>query len=230
VIDYEIKATIAASASGAPAPDVLGTEKVDGRTGIILPRYDGRSILELIARGTMSAVDAGATLAGVHADLHAGRYRANLWSFRIFVDAMAPRLAGRGVPPDVIERSREIARELPDEPTLCHGDLHFGNVLLTDNGPRIIDWTSAMSASPLVDVARQHLTLAVFHLPREYQVARRGAEESFMRTYAVLTRTTEEALRVATQPYATVMAAMRITETGCDDRERDALIEFVRSG
>jgi Ser/Thr protein kinase RdoA (MazF antagonist) len=229
IIDYEIKATSAAFASGAPAPEVLGTAKIDGRTGIVLPRYDGRSLLEMIAGGMMSPADAGATLARVHAHLHAGRYRTTLWSFRTFVDFMANQLDERRVPVDVIERSRKIAHGLPEFETLCHGDLHFGNVLMTDDGPRIIDWMSAMSASDLVDVARQHLTLTLFAAPPAYEKPRREAEESFIRTYAELTDTTEAALRGAIQPYVTVMAAMRMTEGGCTAPERENLIAFVRS-
>ena len=177
----------------------------------------------------MLPVDAGATLARVHAELHAGRYRADLWSFRVFVDVMAGQLLNRGVPQDVIDRSREIAHGLPDVPTLCHGDLHFGNVLMTADGPKIIDWISAMCASPLVDVARQHLTLTMFAAPPEYEQPRRETEQWFMPTYAALTSTTEAALRQAIEPYVTVLAATRMTESGCTDDEREHLIAFVRS-
>lgn len=229
IIDHEVRQTAAAFASGAPAPEVLGTEIIDGRTGIILPRYDGRSMMELIVDGAVQPVDAGATLARVHTELHAGRYRANVWSFRVFVDVMTRQLVNRGVPTDVIARVREIARGLPECDTLCHGDLHFGNVLMTADGPKIIDWISAMSASALVDVARQHLTLTMFAAPAEYEQPRREAEQSFMRTYAALTGTTEAALRAAIQPYVSVTAAMRMTEGGCTALERRRLIAFIRS-
>jgi aminoglycoside phosphotransferase (APT) family kinase protein len=229
IIDHEVSQTSAAFLSGAPAPEVFGTKQIDGRTGIIFTRYNGRTLEALVLTGAMSPSDAGATLARVHADLHAGQYRAGVWSLRSFLDAIATRLARRGVPADVVERSRDIARELPECDTLCHGDLHFGNVLITPDGPRIIDWISAMSASPLADVARQHLTLSVFHAPPEYDRARREAEQSFMQTYAALTATTEPALREAIQPYTTVLAATRITEGGCTANERETLIDLVRS-
>ena len=229
IIDHEVRQTTAAFVSGAPAPEVFGTDQIDGRTGIILPRYDGRPLEALLLAGDMSPAEAGATLARVHADLHAGQFRAGLWSFHRFVDVMATQLPRRRVPPDVISRIREIARELPECDTLCHGDLHFANVLMTGDGPRIIDWISAMSASPLADVARQHLTLAVFHAPPEYDRARHEAEQSFMQTYAALTSTREAELRTAIQQYVTVLAATRITEGGCNAEEREMLLGFVRS-
>ena len=229
IIHHEVRQTTAAFASGAPAPDVFGTEQIDGRTGIILPRYDGRPLENLVLAGDIQPAEAGATLARVHADLHAGQHLAGLWSFHRFVEVMATQLLRRGVPPDVIDRVRQIARDLPECDTLCHGDLHFGNVLITADGPRIIDWISAMNASPLADVARQHLTLTMFAAPPEYDRARHEAEQSFMQTYATLTATTEAALRSAIVPYATVLAATRMTEGGCTAEERAMLTEFVRS-
>jgi hypothetical protein len=100
-----------------------------------MQRIDGPSLLELLIRGDIGPADAGGTLARVHAALHARQYHADLWSLREFVDYMAGQLLDRGVPADVVGRAREIANELPEDATLCHGDLHFGNVLMTDAGP-----------------------------------------------------------------------------------------------
>ena len=229
ILEYEVRATQAAYMSGAPAPEVLGTETVDGRAGIILQRYDGRSLIEMIMDGSISPAQAGVELARVHAGFHAGQYAADVWTFRQFVGFTCGQLSGRGIPGDVIDRSLTVSRGLPEVATLCHGDLHPGNILMTEEGPRIIDWTSAMLASPLADVARQHLTMAVFAAPAEYEGGRRALEASFMRTYAELTETTEGELRMAIAPYVTVMAVMRMSESGCGEDEQAMLIDFVRS-
>ena len=229
MLEYEVRATQAAFESGAPAPEVFGTETVNGRAGIILQRYDGRSLIEMIMDGSIGPAEAGVELARVHASLHAGRYRADVWTFRQFAGFMAGQLLELGMPADVIARGRAIAHELPEVTTLCHGDLHPGNILMTEEGPRIIDWTSAMLASPLADVARQHLTMTVFAAPAEYERGRRALEEPFMRTYADLTGTTESALRAAVASYVTVMAVMRMSESGCGEDEQAMLVDFVRS-
>lgn len=226
--EYEVRATRAAFASGAPVPEVFGTERVDGRAGIILERCDGPTLMQMVVEGSIGPDDAGCELARVHASLHAGRYEADVWTFRQFVGFMCGQLSLRGIPGDVIDRGLTVSRGLPEVATLCHGDLHFGNVLMTGEGPRIIDWTSAMLASPLADVARQHLTMALFSAPSEYANARQLAEASFMRTYAELTGTTEAALREAIAPYVTVMAVMRMSESGCGAKEQALLVEFVR--
>ncbi len=43
---------------------------------------------------------------------------------------------------------------------LCHGDLNPGNVIMTAQGPRLIDWTEAKRAPPAFDLAFSHVGLA----------------------------------------------------------------------
>jgi thiamine kinase len=64
-------------------------------------------------------------------------------------------------------RSQALERlnQLPDGDALCHGDYHPDNVLMTRNGPIIIDWGSASSGHPLADVAQTELLLQVGEPP-----------------------------------------------------------------
>ena len=43
--------------------------------------------------------------------------------------------------------------QLPEGRQLCHGDYHFGNVILNDNGPAVIDWQTGNAGNPLGDIA-----------------------------------------------------------------------------
>ncbi|MEK7424028.1 MAG: phosphotransferase [Actinomycetota bacterium] len=45
-------------------------------------------------------------------------------------------------------------------PTLCHGDLHPFNVLATDAGHVVLDWTAGQIADPAYDIAFTHLLIA----------------------------------------------------------------------
>ncbi len=54
---------------------------------------------------------------------------------------------------------------LPDGDTLCHGDLHPANILLTQRGPVVIDWTCGSCA--LGDVAATSLLFEVAQLPTD---------------------------------------------------------------
>lgn len=43
---------------------------------------------------------------------------------------------------------------LPDGASICHGDFHPGNILLTPSRAVVIDWIDASLGNPLADVAR----------------------------------------------------------------------------
>jgi aminoglycoside phosphotransferase (APT) family kinase protein len=45
--------------------------------------------------------------------------------------------------------------ELPNGNVICHGDFHPKNVLITTEGPVIIDWADATLGHPLADVDRR---------------------------------------------------------------------------
>jgi aminoglycoside/choline kinase family phosphotransferase len=48
---------------------------------------------------------------------------------------------------------------LPAGPQLCHNDFHPDNILITADGPFIIDWLDATVGNPLADVARTSIIL-----------------------------------------------------------------------
>ena len=54
---------------------------------------------------------------------------------------------------------------LQEDNTLCHGDFHPENILLTVEELVIIDWVDATQGSPLVDAAHTTLLLRVGELP-----------------------------------------------------------------
>jgi aminoglycoside phosphotransferase (APT) family kinase protein len=229
VADHEVRVTAAAHDAGAPAPEVFGVEEIDGRFGIILPRYDGPTLLTVVVRDGMSATEAGGMLARLHHSLHAARYDAAVPTFRAWALRSLERLRRKDIPEDVLERVESVVMGLPEAGVLCHGDLHVDNILMTSSGPVIIDWVSALSAEPALDVARQHLTLTVLPFDVEYQKLRLDLDAEFMRHYAEITGVTQKELVAAIAPYMTVMAAMRMNEGGSGKAERALLVEYIRS-
>ena len=64
---------------------------------------------------------------------------------------------------DLVTAVRRLAQCRPREGTtaICHGDLHPFNLLVTDDGEvTVIDWTAAIRAEPVYDVAFTSLLLA----------------------------------------------------------------------
>ena len=60
---HEARMTRAVFAAGAPAPEVFDEVTLEGRFGIVLPRLDGPTLLQLSRTGAMTPEQAGAILA-----------------------------------------------------------------------------------------------------------------------------------------------------------------------
>ena len=72
--------------------------------------------------------------------------------------------------------------DLPDGTCICHGDFHPENVIMSENGPMVLDWVDAASGHHMADVARSYLLLDVW-LPTK--VSEQGLELSASRLRAL---------------------------------------------
>ncbi len=76
--------------------------------------------------------------------------------------------------------------ELPEGQWICHGDFHPENIILTDQGSVVLDWTEAACGHFLADVARS-LVLLMAWLPQKLE--EKGVDmpskaiEQFLRDY-----------------------------------------------
>jgi aminoglycoside phosphotransferase (APT) family kinase protein len=143
---------------GAPAPRPVELIEVDGRRGVVFPRLDGPNLVQVLQR-SLWRMDSLARLLG---GLHAGLHRLSAPSF----PSLHGRMRGNLAQATMLSEPRKAAiltllDRLPDEDSLCHGDFHLENILLTHTGPVIIDWEGSMHASPAGDVAN---TCLWFHI------------------------------------------------------------------
>ena len=86
------------------------------------------------------------------------------------------------------QKTHALARldAMPQGNALCHGDFHLDNIILTRDGPMVIDWNDATRGDPLADVARSlilihHAHLHVTDVPRQRAVE--AAAERFSEAY-----------------------------------------------
>jgi Ser/Thr protein kinase RdoA (MazF antagonist) len=201
--------TEAARAAGAPAPQALGTLEIDGRHGLVLERIDGPTMLEAIV-ARPQALDAFAqTLAQLHAAMHALPGGA--------LPPLRGRLAERiaradALPPALRTHLASLLDRLPDGDALCHGDFHPGNVLLSTDGARVIDWYDAACGASEADVARTLLLIRHARIPgwpEAAPAALRGAlAAAFARYYGALRPV--DAGRLA--QWTALVAAARLAE------------------
>jgi len=104
--------------------------------------------------------------------------------------------AGAVLPDDARQAALTRLDALPDGDAICHGDMHPGNVLVTERGAVVIDWMTASCGDPAGDVARTLFLLrhsgVPTHLPRVERslitLARRRLSSIYLRQYRRLRR------------------------------------------
>jgi uncharacterized protein (TIGR02172 family) len=160
--DREYAVTRTVHAAGLPAPAVYELVEVEGRWGIVFERIDGVSMLDYTERKPWTLFSVIRRFAELHAEMHRSQAPAGLPTLR-------ERIAARIDASDALEAQKAAARnrlaELPDGTTLCHGDFHPGNVLLTKRGPVVIDWSSGSCGDPIGDVACTSRLMRAAKLP-----------------------------------------------------------------
>ena len=109
---------------------------------------------------------------------------------------------------------------LPDSTTICHGDYHPGNILLSVHGPRVIDWIGATHGHPLADVARAALVLRYATVPAYYgrhaqqrfTFVRQAMHVLYLWRYRSLTPFRPQQLRAWMLPIAAARLCERLPE------------------
>lgn len=170
--DEEARAAARATDAGLAAPRFLGTERVEGRFGLVYERVDGPSMLDELMRRPWRAHAMACKLAELHAATHAGA-GSSLPSRTAQLMRAITRVGDRFGRAAREAAERRMA-ELPDGDAIVHGDLHPGNVVMTPAGPRIIDWLTAGSGPPAADVARTAFLIGDTALPPEMPRAQRA--------------------------------------------------------
>jgi Ser/Thr protein kinase RdoA (MazF antagonist) len=127
-----------------------GMVTVESRPGILYDRIDGECMQDALFR-TMDLEYYSTLLARIHKELlgHAlpsaisrkERIRNNIMAAKTLGDAVKSQLAA------TLDR-------LPDGDAFCHGDFHFGNVLMAESGNYIIDYMDVCRGHAHGDIAR----------------------------------------------------------------------------
>ncbi len=170
-IRHEAMFTAAVRAAGAPAPQLVEVIELDGRTVSLYERVTGPSMWEYVVEHPDEAPAMGRRLAELHAGLLSLVPPVTLPRQHDRL-ACKIRAAALTVDPDV-RAAIDLIPAGPDRPGLCHGDVHPGNVIMSGDGPVLIDWFDACRGNPVGDITRTLLLLgaggatanSVAHLP-----------------------------------------------------------------
>ena len=221
--------TRAAFAAGAPAPEVLGEVTLEGRFGIVLTRLDGPTLTQLSRSGAMTPEQAGATLATLALAVHRTPPPADLLSLRDYMEGSL-RLSGGALPAPIASGVMALVERLPREGGLCHCDLHPSNVIMTAQGPRLVDWTGAVRAPVGHDLGISHILLSEIIPDLVDDPERPRAIDAAMQAeYARLAGASPAALTAAMKPYLPVARALALLAGGAPT-QRERLIQGVEAG
>jgi Ser/Thr protein kinase RdoA (MazF antagonist) len=176
----------------------------------------------------MTSEQAGATLASLALAVHRTPPPAELVSLRDYMDGNL-RIAGDAIPASIASGVMALIERLPPEGGLCHCDLHPSNVVMTAQGPRLVDWTGAVRAPADHDLAISHLLLSEIIPDLVDDPERPRAIDAAMQSeYARLAGTSPTALKAASAPYLPIARVLALLAGGVPT-QRERLIERVEA-
>jgi len=224
--ESEARISQAVSAAGLPVPAVGGVIEVDGRHGILFDRVAGPSMLQQFGAKPWTLVRALCAFT----DLHLAIHRRAISALPSQRQQLVSLIEGASSLPDgVRDAALKQLDQLPDGDALCHGDYHPDNVLVTRNGPVIIDWSGASGGHPLADVARTALLLQIGEpasspLNRWLLASARAlVRRSYVRRYLRLSPSSAEELAAWHLPIAVARLGEGIVE------ERGKLLRLIET-
>jgi Ser/Thr protein kinase RdoA (MazF antagonist) len=203
---HEARMTRAVFAAGGPAPEVLDEVTLEGRFGIVLPRLDGPTLLQLTRSGAMTFEQAGAILATLALSVHKTPPPPEVPFLRDLIDAL--RLSSGTIPKHIATGIPTLFERLLPGDGLCHVDPHPGNVIMTAEGPRLIDWTWTVRAPAALDLGCCHIMLTEFAPTVADDPQRpRAVNAAVQSEYARLAGMSAAALTAAIEPYLPIVCA-----------------------
>ncbi len=225
---WEARVTRAVFAAGGPAPEVVGEVNLEGRFGIVLPRLDGSTLRHLSETGAMTVGQVGLVLATLALSVHATPPPEDIFSLRDNVEGSL-RLSANMLPEPIAAGVLTLIDRLSPGDGLCHGDLHSSNVIMTAQGPRIVDWNGAVRAPAGFDLACCHVLLTEIAPELAHDPERPRAVGAAVQTeYARLAGISPAALKAAMEPYLTIVR-VRLVLGGAAPGMRERLIQRVEA-
>jgi len=225
----EARMTRAIFAAGAPAPEVFGEVELEGRFGIVLGRFDGPTLLQLTRSGAISLGQAGAILAALCLSVHETPPPPDVPLLRDVMEGWL-RISGDAVPKHIAAGILSLIERLPPGDGLCHTDLHPGNVIMTADGPRLVDWGGAVRAPAALDLANCHIMLTehaaeVADNPQR-PIAVNAAAQS---EYARLAGMSQAALTATVKPYLPIARVRLVLSGAVPAPLRERLIQRIEA-
>ncbi len=226
-VEYEARIAHAVYDAGIPTPAAGEIVDVDGRRGLIYERVEGTSMLQDLNARPWTLAKHARSLAKLQIQVH----QQSITGLPSYKEQLQHAIGRTPHLSDVL-RDNYLHRleSLSGGDSLCHGDYHPGNIILTRNGPVVIDWMTACSGCRWADVARTSLLLTIGPKGAGNLVSPLllFAIRFFHRMYLYRYLETEPDRENKLTRWAPVIAAARLNEDIAPERE--TLLDIVQKG
>ncbi len=155
IIAREYAIARAVQASGLPVPHVFGMAEADGRQGIVYAEMRGPNLLSYIARHPHRAPWALEQMARLQARIQ----HCPAPSLRSRKAVLAEDIAAAAISDRLRDAAIGRLEQLNEGDRLTHGDLHPGNLIVTDAGVSVIDWSRAACGAIATDLVRTEMVM-----------------------------------------------------------------------
>lgn len=222
----ERRKAMVAHSIGLPTPAVGGIVQHQGRIGLIYERARGLSMFDRLVGDERAVMPMARLLAELHVTLNECSAPREVPEQE---DVLAHRIGGVSSL-STQERDALLALlvTLPSGRSLCHGDFHPKNIILTEHGPQIIDWMDATRGNPMADVARTSLLLRGYIAHSARDESEQAAVTLFHDTYLNHYMQRVPGRESEYQSWLPIVAAARLDE-GIGE-EQQWLVDEVRRG
>jgi uncharacterized protein (TIGR02172 family) len=214
--------------AGLPVPAIYGTIQVEERYGILFERIDGPAMLEEM----MSKPNELKYMTNLLAELHVKTNSIKIKGIRTIHQKLRSQIQKATL---LSEKEQKITLtaldRLPKGNTLCHGDFHPGNIIMSTQGPVLIDWVDASQGDYHADVARTYLLYQLAEpdflnkpeLNRTFSFMIKYLVDNYLERYSEMQYLSQESFDMWKLP----VAAARLSE-GLSKIENDHLLSIVK--
>jgi uncharacterized protein (TIGR02172 family) len=150
-VEYEAQVAQAVHASGIPSPRPGDLLTLGGRRGLVYERLDGPTMLQVFEKQPWRVKDLARRFAALHVAMHAILTKEPPSQHERLQHKIED---AKPLPENLRQAALAALAALPSGKSLCHGDFHPGNILMTAKGPVVIDWIDVAIGHPLSDFAR----------------------------------------------------------------------------
>jgi aminoglycoside phosphotransferase (APT) family kinase protein len=155
MIAREAYASVHAKMCNVPTAAAIARQNWNGRCGIVYPRLEGVTVMDWVRRNPMRAGWAIDQMGAIHGAMH----RARGGTLRPLKQVLATDIAYGPAPVPLQRAAIAYLTTLPDGRMLTHGDFHLGNVMMTPQEMKVIDWSKAATGHPAADAVRSEMLM-----------------------------------------------------------------------